>query len=210
MGQLAKQGIISLVVASVGWLTAIPVLANEPLSSTYLPTLSVAIDGQGVDRSVVLHAHRDNPTQDDLYLCGHGRCDFDDNRHSDEPAWTYTVELLKNKAPSEAGTDAAALFDWYSKQTDDVVVSFAVTDALRQASFVKTPRKRDYTLQLMSADNTVELVTVDAGEYNPIPTEFSLSNFTFAVDSFRTHVVEIGTVVVTILIIYYGIKIVTI
>lgn len=212
MKYLAISRIISSVFASVCLLllSTVPALADEPLSSTYLPTLSVAIDGQGADRSAVLRAHHDNPVQDDLYLCSHGQCVFHHNQHNDEAAWSYTVEQLKSKAPNEATVDSVKLYDWYADHKDDVVISFAVTDAIHQASFVKTPRKRDYTLRLTSANSSVELVTVDSGEYNPIPAEFSLSNLTFGIDSFRTHAVEIGTVVVTILIIYYGIKIVTI
>ena len=199
-------GVLGVILSlSLAW----PTLA-EPLSSTYIPTLTVAIDGIGADRSVVLRSHRDNPAQDDIYLCGRGLCAFHDNQHADEWSWSYTVEQLKSKAPAKAVEDPTLLQTWYNDHSADTVVTFNVTTALHQASFTKTPRKRDYTLQLTSADHGVELVTVDAGEYNPLPQEFSLSNLSFPIADAKKHAVEIGSVVITILIIYYGIKIVTI
>ena len=114
------------------------------------------------------------------------------------------------REPEEAAEDPALLQTWYNDHSADAVVSFDVTTALHQAPFMKTPRKRDYTLQLTSATSGVELVTVDAGEYNPLPQEFSLSNLSFPIAGAKKHTVEIGSVVITILIIYYGIKIVTI
>jgi hypothetical protein len=85
-----------------------------------------------------------------------------------------------------------------------------VTTVLRQTLFQKTPRKRDHTLQLTSQDHTVELVTVDAGEYDPLPQSFSLSNLTFELGGIKKQAVGFGTIALTIVIIYFGIKIVTI
>lgn len=209
ISRVLSQRIFGVLGIILGLSLAWPTLA-EPLSSTYLPTLTVVIDGIGADRSVVLRAHRDNPAQDDIYLCSHGLCSFHDNQHEDEWTWHYTVEQLKSKAQAKAAEDPALLQTWYNDHSADAVATFDVTAALHQASFTKTPRKRDYTMQLTSANQGVELVTVDAGEYNPLPQEFSLSNLSFPIDGVKKNAVEIGSVVITILIIYYGIKIVTI
>jgi hypothetical protein len=193
----------------VGWISQSTALAAvKTYSSLYAPTLTVTLDGVAADRSVVVRAHHNSLGEDRLFLCSRGLCDY---QAPTEPwAWSYTVEQFNSKAPSEALSDKVTLNAWHTEHAEQLTISYDVTTVLRQTLFQKTPRKRDHTLQLTSQDHTVELVTVDAGEYDPLPQSFSLSNLTFELGGIKKQAVGFGTIALTIVIIYFGIKIVTI